>query len=300
MRKLSEYLLANPLYAMAVALFCALLPLAGIPGGFLAAILVGFVTLCRDSKTGLLVLAGVAIPVLALAVWKQTFFIDLVLVRCAFIWALASILRKWISWRLVLEVMTILGILIVLGFYLFLGDVSAWWSEVFSHYEKLLNSMFSGQLTEDKVHEMVVKLIPFATGFFVSLLLAGTALQLFLARWWQAALFNSGGLGREFREIRAGIILASIFTLTLIAALSGFAFAIDLLPVVILPLIIDGLSLLHKWGHHNKKIVYLIVTVYIGFVFLPVFVLIILALAGYIDCCYDLRKRYFNIPKKGV
>lgn len=302
MRKLGQYLLANPLHAMLAALVCAVLPLFSIPVGFLAAILVGFVTLCRGYKTGLWVLLGVAIPVLAVSIWKQVFVFDLMLLRCVLVWLLASILRGTVSWRLVLEIMTVLGILTVFSFHLLLEDVPSWWIEVLKHYEPLLNSVLAGQLSEDRVREMIAQIAPFATGLFAALLLMGAFCQLLLARWWQAALFKPGGLSKEFITIRAGWVLAVILTLTVIPALFGAGFAIDLLPVVILPFAIVGLSLLHNWARHSKKVVYLLVSFYIGLIFLPVIFVVVLALGGYIDSWYDLRKRYLtdSLPKKGV
>jgi hypothetical protein len=301
-RKLSEYLLANPIHAMAAALICAMLPLVSIPGGVIAAILVGFITLCRGYKIGLFVLFGVAIPAIVTAVWKQAFIVDLVLMRCVMVWLLASVLRVTVSWRLILEIMVILGILTVAGFHLLLENVPDWWAALFTRYEAFLNSLLAGQITEDKVHQMFVQITPLATGLFSALVLLGAFCQLIVARWWQAAMFRPGGLGKEFVEIRAGMILTVIFTLTVVAALLGVAFAIDLLPVVILPLTIGGLSLVHKWGRYNKKVVYLIAAIYVGLIFLPVVLIVVLALAGYVDGWYDLRKRYFSnhLSKKGV
>jgi hypothetical protein len=300
-RKIGTYLLANPFHAMAAALVCAILPLVAIPGGFLAAVLVGFITLCRGYKTGLLVLAGVAIPVIIVAIWKQTVLFDVVLLRCILVWLLACILRSTVSWRLTLETMTILGILTVIGFHLALGDVSGWWSTILERYQAFLTKVLGGQVTEDRIQEMIKQVIPIATGLFAAIMLLGAFCQLLLARWWQAALFRPGGLAKEFVEIRAGLIIAAVFTIGVIGALFGWALAIDLLPVLILPLTINGLSLLHKWARFNKKIVYLLVAVYIGLIFLPMVLIMVLALAGYVDSGYDFRKRYFtnHLPKKG-
>lgn len=301
MRKLGQYLLANPIHAMAAALICSALPLVSIPVGILAAIVVGFITLCRGYKIGLLVLMGAAIPVVITTIWKHTFLADLILVRCVLVWLLASILRSTVSWRLVLEVMTILGMLTVLGFHLLLADVSGWWLDVFNHYATFFSAVLAGQVSQDNIQTMIAEMLPVATGLFAGVLLLNAFLQLLAARWWQAALFRPGGLAKEFVEIRCGLILTALLTLTTITALFGVAFAIDLLPVVILPFAIGGLSLLHKWVRYNKKIVYLVVAVYIGLIFLPVVLILLLALAGYVDSWYDLRKHYLiNHPNKGV
>jgi hypothetical protein len=294
-RKLGQHLLANPVHAMGLAILCVLIP---VIGGFLAAMVVGFVTLCRGYKTGLLVLAGVALPVLVIAIWKQIFLLDMVLVRCALVWLLAGVLGQTVSWRLVLEIMTILGVCAVLAFHLLLSDPAEW---IASRYQLALNAILGGQISADQISEFVAQIKQIGTGLFIASPLLGAFCQLLAARWWQAAIFHPGGLAKEFVEIRAGLVIAAIFTVTAIGALCRVSVAIDCLPVVILPLAINGLSLLHKWVLSNRKIIYLLIIVYIGFVFLPVAVVLVsvLALAGYVDSWYDLRKRYLNglLPK---
>lgn len=292
MRRLGQYLLANPLHAMAIALLCALLPLVSLPGEFFAGILIGFVTLCRGFKAGFWILIGVAIPTLAMAIWKHVVFIELGLVRWALVWMLAGILRTTISWRLILEIMTIIGVLTVLGFYLILGDVSGWWTTTLNHFQPVFNAVLSGQVSAEKLELVIAQMAPIASGLFTGLVLLEIFCQLLLARWWQASLFRPGGLAKEFVEIRSGVILAVLATLTVLGAAFGAVFAIDLLPVVILPLAVSGLSLVHKWARYNRKIVYLLVIIYLGIIFLPVILIAILALAGYIDTWWDLRKHY--------
>ncbi len=298
MRKLGEYFLANPHYAAMAALVCTTLPLVSIPGGFIAALLVGFVTLCRGFKTGLIVLIGAAVPVIIITVWKPFLLYDLVFIRCALIWLLAGIFRITLSWRLILEILTILGIAVILGFHLTLADTAAWWSP---KAEMMIKTVLSSQFSDERIQQMIQQIAPIATGLFCAITILGAWVQLLLARWWQAVVFHPGGLTKEFIEIRAGWLLAAVFTLTLVAAMFGLDFAVDLLPVVILPLGIDGLCILHKWMRYNSKIIYLLAAVYIGLIILPVIVAGILALLGYIDTVYDLRKRYFtHQPRKGV
>ncbi|MBS0351090.1 MAG: hypothetical protein JSR33_07885 [Proteobacteria bacterium] len=303
MRKLGQYLLANPVHAMAAAMLCSVLPLLALPGGFLAGILVGFTTLCRGYKEGLLVLVGVAIPAVMVTFWKHSFLIDLVLLRCLVVWILASVLRATTSWRFVIEIITVIGVIAVIGFYLAIPDVSAWWKALFSHYQGMFNTLVSGQISEDKVSQMINDMAPVATGIFIGLIILLSAFcQSLIARWWQAALYRPGGLGKEFVEIRSGSVLATLMTIVVIAALFHVAIAVDLLPIVIMPLAIAGLCLAHKWVRQNKKIIYLLVAIYIALIFLPVVVISILALAGYVDSWYDIRKHYIvkNLPKKGV
>lgn len=300
MRRLGQYLLANPIHAMMAALLCAVLSIFSLPGGFFAAALVAFVTLCRGYKTGVLVLIGVALPILAITLWKAALIFDLFLLRCVLVWILAAILYATVSWRLILETMTVIGIATVLGFHIFVGEVAQWWTELLNHYLPLLQSISAGQISEDQWYAIITQSAAWATGLVSAFFLLGAFCQLLLARWWQAAMSRPGGLGKEFVEIRAGMTLAIIFIIVALLALLGIAFAIDAMAVVILPFTITGLSLLHKWGRYNKKVLYLLTAVYIGLIFLPFILIVLLALAGYIDSWYDLRKHYLSTSRKGV
>jgi hypothetical protein len=301
-RKLGQHLLANPAHAMAAAMLFSALPLLALPGGFLAGVLIGFITLCRGYKEGLLVLLGVAIPAVIVTFWKHSFLIDLVLLRCLVVWILAVTLRSTSSWRFVIEIMTLIGLVAVIGFYFAIPDVSAWWKNLFGHYQGMFNTLLSGQISEDKVNQMINEMVPVATGIFTGLTLLGAFCQLLFSRWWQATLYRPGGLGKEFVEIRSSSILAILMTIVIVAALFHAAIAIDLLPIVIMPLALAGLCLTHKWVRHNKKIIYLLIAIYIALIFLPIVVIAILALVGYVDSWYDIRKHYLVkiLPKKGV
>lgn len=293
MRKFGQYLLANPLHALVFALFCAILPIVSMPGGFIAAIVVGLVTLSRGYKAGFIVLIGVAIPVVGFSIWQQRILFDLVLIRCILVWLFAGILGKTGSWRLVFEVMTVFGCLVVMGFHLVLTDTASWWLALIKQYGSYFTAILAEHLSEDKVQQLLAQLAPIATGLFTALVLLGVFCQLLIARWWQANIYRPGGLAKEFVEIRNGPLLAILLTLIFIAELIGIKIASDLLPVVLLPFVIVGLSILHKWSRVRKEFIFLLVMVYIGLIFLPLLILAILALAGYIDCWYDLRKRFF-------
>lgn len=295
MRQFGKYLLANPLHALLIALFCALLPFVLIPGGFIAAIVIGLVTLCKGARIGFIILLGVALPVIALNLWKIGSLFDLLLIHCGLVWLLASVLRATGSWRLVLEIMTIIGIMVVIGFHWVLPDVSMWWIDLLKKHAANLRAFSGGQITEDKLIATLGKTVSIITGCVSDIVLLGVFTQLLVARWWQAAMFRPGALAKEFFEIRNSPWIAIVLAATVFAALLDQDLALDLLPILIMPFLIEGLSLLHQWARIKKEIVYLLIAAYIGLIFLPLLLITILALAGYIDSWYDLRKRFFVV-----
>lgn len=80
-------------------------------------------------------------------------------------------------------------------------------------------------------------------------------LCLLLARYWQAALYNPGGFGKEFRELRlpplatAALVLASVGIASLGVEYRSWA------SVLLVPLIFSGFALAHAyagWRNHSS------------------------------------------------
>lgn len=296
MRKIGKFLLTNDLYAGLIALLFALLPFFQIPVGFIASIIVGLITLRKGYKSGLFVLAWVALPPIALLVLKRYGSFDFLFLRCCLVWMFALILRAYHSWRLVLAAVTLLGISAVLIFHLIIPDTTTWWTSILTKYinEFIELGVWKANPTETK--EIIDRLAPIATGLISFFILISTFIELMLARWWQSALFEPGRLQQEFLNIHLGKIAALI--MTLIVGLIFFKINVgqDLLPIALMPFMITGLSLLHLSVAKNKHMFIPAIFVYIGLVFLPFLIVPLLAFAGYIDSWINFR----NFTKRKV
>ena len=257
MRKLGEYLLASNRRAAIIAFLCALLPLIGLPGNLLTAILVGFITLRKGYKAGLFVLTFVALPAISFLVAHRIEYSTvyaLLLMQCALVWVFALVLRRTYSWRFVLELAAILGILVVIGVHLFVPDVKQLWiklvNQMVAHYDTV-----SFNLTKAYLTELIQKFAPVATGTAITGLTLKIVIQLFLARWWQSAIFSPGSLRKAFVQIR----ISRIFALLLIAAAIGLywqpAWLLDAAPILVLPFAIAGLSILHNLAGQKKALI---------------------------------------------
>ena len=63
----------------------------------------------------------------------------------------------------------------------------------------------------------VIRILP---GFLASSFMIGTFLSLYLARWWQATIYNPGGFGKEFRALNLGKTTALVaMAIALVATL---------------------------------------------------------------------------------
>lgn len=291
MRKVGEFLLASNRNAAIIAFLCTFLPLINLPGGFLASILVGFITLCRGPRAGLFVLVWVAMPAISLLFLHRFGVFDILLVRCVLVWMFAIVLRKHGSWRLVLELAVLFGFIAVVGVHVFLGDVHGWWANHLSIYVGEVSKVTSWKLSASDTQQLIHRLAPIATGVTAFVILFGTWLLLFLARWWQTVLFHPGELRKEFLQVRMGRGLAVILVVGFIGVWLKLSFIIDFLPVLLLPFMIGGLSVLHFLVSIKKGLFLLLILMYIGLFFLPFFVVLLLSSAGYFDAWFDFRKR---------
>lgn len=291
MQKLGKYLLSDNQKAALVALLFAIVPFVG---GILAAVVVGLITLRKGYKAGLFVLAFVALPAVSLLILRrfEYYLFDILLLRCVLVWLFAILLRRTRSWALTLEIFVLFGIVTVIAIHFFMPDIKQKWIELMTQYFKEYDWAAVFRLSSAQVTAGIAELAPIGTGMAVSILLVGAFFQLILARWWETSLFSPGSLRRELVKIRANRIMTIFLLLASIGLYWRFGWLIDFYPLLLLPFIVSGLSLLHKFGARKKEWIFLVIAVYLALILLTFIILIALALLGLVDSWYDFRKRH--------
>lgn len=175
--------------------------------GLIASGAVGLVTLRRGALDGLAValLAGL---ISVTVVWPLfgPLGMGVVALTCAFwlpVWLLALVLRATVSLNLSVQLAMLFGLVLLFGLNLALEDPVAYWAE---QLEPLRHSLMESGLLPTLSDEQSMQVmrevarwmnVAFAATFYFNVMLA-----LFIARWWQALLYNPGGFGREFHELR--------------------------------------------------------------------------------------------------
>lgn len=294
MRKFGLYLLAENRRAAVFAVICALLPMAGIPVGFAAAVTIGLVTMRKGIKAGLLVLAFALLPAICfLIVNRSEFFYgyDILTAQCVLVWFLAWILRRTLSWRLMLEIATVIGIIAVIVVHIFVPNVAQMWVNL---YEQHLDAFRWAMLFHEnsaKTLEIVQHASIFATGAVALIGMLGVVVEVLLARWWDTAIFSPGALRTEFDRIRADRIAAGILVLVTVALYWKSTWLIDIYPVLLLPFIVGGLSILHKMASKRKELMVVMIAIYLALLLVPFFAIILLAFVGFIDSWFRFRKK---------
>lgn len=279
MRVLAEYAMRGRSQALAVSIVGAALPLLS----WVSASIVSLVILRKGLYEGMLVLAGVSVPTLAL-VWITHDTTPVIALLGTVV--LAYILRVTISWGYTLAIAILLGLISGWVFELTTTEIMAKLLELYLE----MNTQIDAQAISEDQRELI------ATRTLIGLFAAGQMCFmigfLMLARWWQSVLYNPGAFRREFHNLRLPRELSLVLmVLVFLFLLVGNPYFTGWVPVLTIPLVIGGIALAHytlaewKLNVNWLRLFYVFMLIFMQFVY-PL--LMILALA---DSWLDLRKK---------
>ncbi|MGR9045708.1 MAG: hypothetical protein ACU83N_10450 [Gammaproteobacteria bacterium] len=279
--------------ASTLAFISLLLP----PISIVSSAAVALVTLRRGAFEGLLVLlmsgaAGAILGVLLLGDYRFALFYGLVLWFP--VWVISVVLREGKQLALALECAILIGILGVVGFYLYQDHPTAMWQALLV---QMIEPVFKAQ-TDMPVADIERSLAVFAhfmTGVVAAGTVYGLLFGLFLGRWWQAKLYNPGGFRQEFLALRthSGLAIACLVVVTVAwlgsGGVSEVAWNITILLFVLYTFL--GAAVVHtilsgmKSGHFWVPMFYVTLLI-IPHAMLPV------ALIGLGDAWLNLRNKF--------
>ncbi len=221
MKGLAAWIMKGRTQAASAASLFLVLALIVTPSGLFSAAVIGLVTLRLGAREGVwvaflstlvsAVLGGLlfgqplALPVAGLALWVPMM-------------GLALVLRTTRSLRLAVEAAVVAAALLVVVQHLMLDDVTAHWKGVLSDYAQQI--LDPAVVSEAERRMMVDQLAPWMAGGLAAAWLVQSLLALFLARGWQALLYNPGGFATEFRSLRLGRWLLVVVPLLLLAGMA--------------------------------------------------------------------------------
>lgn len=238
MRALAEFIMRGRQQACGVALLGTFFP-------FVSPATIGLVTLRKGSTEGLVILLWAALPSIVSYYFGQgSGLLTLVSVVSLLMMVVsANVLRVTSSWQATMLATMLVAIAVTLGFGLLLSaEVDLLIAKVSEIFAEIAASQGQQQA---EGQEPVVPTRPLVLGLVALMLSISAIVSLLLSRWWQAMLYNPGGFGEEFHNLRLDIRVAggSLLAFTLLLYLPGdFRFWAELMA---LPLLISGLSLVH-------------------------------------------------------
>ncbi len=289
MNFLATYIMRGRIQAMIVASSLALLSLMMPPVSVLSSAAVALVTLRLGAKEGLTILgcSSLATAILGfLVIGSFQFALMYVMVLWLPVWLIAIVLRESRSLFLTIEIAVWVGVLGVIGFYLYDADPAALWKSI-------LTQMIPVEAPVVDLQQKIDMLVHYMTGIIAAGSVCGLLFGLFLGRWWQANLYNPGGFKQEFLFLQCkGRLSVGAFALVGIAlATSGVISEIVWNTTILLFVLfaVTGTAVLHTVFSKMKLERFIVPMLYITLFLIPHAILLV-ALVGLSDPWLNLRK----------
>lgn len=272
------------------------------PLSYLSGAVIGLMTLRFGLTEGALMIAGSGL-IAGIICWMLFATATPVLAFAAAtwvpVWLLSLLLRSSASQGMMLAGATTIGMVIVFGFHMLLGDASAWWREamngfLFGNAERAGMDLGADQTAQ--LQGLIDAVSPHMSGLVAAGTVLGLALTVLLARWWQAALDNPGGFGREFRALRLPRRMVVAAGLLLVVATLGNAatggIAGDLMWTLLVVFLLQGLAVAHAVLAGRPRAGVWLMGIYLLLALLTLQVALVLAMIGFSDEWLGLRRRF--------
>ena len=289
MRALADFIMRGRVQATVVVVGCAALPLLF----WLSAAAGSLVFLRRGFKDASSVVAWALLPALAWWVFGEPRTLMVLLGTLG----LAALLRAGHSWSRVLLYSVALGLL----YGVILGSVFREPIEALARaLEKVLPQMLDGlyqNLSVEEQGRLGTLIVPVLVGLFAAALQIVTVLTLMLGRYWQAALYNPGGLAREFQAARIPLVPALILLACMLFGPSFGSGLALLTPLCSVPLLFAGIALLHGLVARKRLARFWLIGMYVTLVLFMQLTYPLLVVLAIVDSLIDFRGR--TSPSKG-
>ena len=298
MKSIASFILRGPTQAMLVAVATGVLAMMMPPLSILSGAAVALTTLRAGMRSGAVVMLG-STAFVAILTWLSLGNALPALMFLAVLWLplwlLAWVLRETRSLALTTITAGILGVVGIIVTYLILGDVTSWWEEVLmTLFEPAMEA--GGPLADPELVEKVLAdLSEVMTGIAAAGFALNTVMCLYLARGWQAQLFNPGGFRSEFYELRFGFKAAVVSLAVIVISMvpmGGISVVATEIMIVALGLyVIQGLAMVHAVVAIRKMHIAWLIGVYMVAFFILPQLMAVIALLGLADTWVDFRQR---------
>lgn len=159
--------------------------------------------------------------------------------------------------------------------------------------------MVQAQIPVESIDSVFDTAAQLMTGTFVSSMLLSLSLVLIIARWWQALLYNPGGFGEEFINLRLGYPAAIIGSgLFVLAVLSNKNLITELAMVSLALFFLQGIAIVHNIARKMKNPIMWLVGFYAIFLLALLQTLAGICALGVIDTFADFRSRVQGIQHR--
>ncbi len=296
MRVLASFIMQGRSQAAVAAAGLAVTAWLVPPLSLLSSASLGLVTLREGITQALIVaaLASLGLGLISLVVFGHP---GAVLVLALLLWlpmlSLGAVLRSTRSLAATIESALAICILVVAFYLVWEPDPTAQWRDLVAPIVHTLGR--TQQLTSEQESALLEQVLQWMTGAVVAGFFLQMILSLFLARWWQAMLYNPGGFGIEFRLLRlhkfvayGGLLLMLPWWL---GSASGGDWARSLGLVLASAFVLQGLAVVHGLLAGHRLRFALLTALYVTVLLAMPYPAMLLALLGMADTWVDVRAR---------
>jgi len=295
---LARYVLEGPRQGYLATAGLSALTLWFAPVGFLLGAVIALVTIRVGVKEGLQVALTASAIQLVLAqflmgaAWPGVAGIGEFILPA---WGLAwFFLRTRDLASIVLAAVWVMGTLVI-GFHLLVPDPIAWWTQVFESLIKgaMQQADMTGMPTPDpQALQIMAKMATMLIAMSLVIVWVG---MLFVALWWDAALYAQGAFQKAFHSLS---LPRSLAWLTGLVALAGLltgpdqaGLIADLFGVLSAGLMFQGLAVVHSLVEQRQMSSNWLFGLYVLLFLFPQTIMV-LAMVALLDMWLDFRQRY--------
>jgi hypothetical protein len=283
MRALADFIMRGRMQATLVVVGCAALPLLF----WLSAAAACLVYLRRGMSDAIGVLVWALLP--ALVWWYFGEPRTLMVLLGAL--GLAALLRAGWAWNRMLLASVALGLVygVLLGV-VFREPIEALAQALNERLPQMLGGLYQQMSVEERAN-LGSLIAPVLNGLIAALLQVVSVAALILGRYWQAALYNPGGFGSEFRAIRIPLWPAVLLLACMLIGPNFGPQMAMLTPLCSVPLVFAGLALMHGLVKAGKLGKFWLVGMYVTLVLFMQLIYPLLVVLAIVDSLIDFRGR---------
>lgn len=298
---LAAYIMRGRTQAIMVASSLALLSLPLPPASIVSSAAVALVTLRRGASEGAYILlcaclASAVLGALLVGDYQLTLFYSLFL--WAPVWVISVILREARHLFLAIEIVVVIAICAVLAAYLYQPDLAEVWKTWLNGLLEPMIIKANPEVPEEDIQRSLSVFYRFIlTGLVAEIYVLGLLAGLFLARWWQATLYNPGGFKKEYLALKGQktLAIASLIIMAMAWFFSGIIAEIcwNITVVLFVLYAFLGTVVLHCTFSAMRRKQILVPFLYISMILIP-HAMIPAAIIGLTDTWLNLRKNILN------
>jgi hypothetical protein len=289
MQGFSQSVVATTVLAMVSVIF----PLIGL----LSTASVGLVSLRQGPKSGAMTAGAATLAsglLMILIFGNPVFALGFLVLQWVPIGVLAWLLRNSRSLILATHAGLGFGFLALLVQLLLIESPTEFWQQQLQPMAQRF--VASGMFDQAQSAEAIAQLAPLMSGVLAAGFLLQLLFGLYLARWWQALLYNPGGFSAEFRQLRLhrslGVVGAAAVTLWLVPGMALPVWLNCIGLVVLSVFTLQGLAVAHGvFGAMPGSQRWLLATYILLLLFLPQMAMVLITI-GLLDVWMDFRSRF--------